>query len=691
MFGEEVENYRELKISVIPLKGKRPIIGDWTRFSSENPNSLEYDYWKNAYAFANIGVVCGKASNVIGVDIDSDDDQLVNLILKAIPESPVAKKGKKGITLFYSFLDIPSTSIRYDGIQYVDILSTGRQSVLPPAIHPDTGEAYIWIGKPLYEVESLPIIPENIYSIIYDVIVSYCKKIKKEPETKGKVLTGRTNALKNICVSMICRREDPNTIIRELVEHDLKHHSPPLFEDPTESICLSDPFTNATVFYSSILKSINKNTKETNVPYVFSNSEEKQQEKKELVKEPEFACMPGIAENIVDHILKTAHVPNRNLAIAASISFLSFIASNRFCYGKTFPNLYVLSVAPSGAGKDRPQKVIQEIMIDLKMSDKIGSSSYTSDAALVANLPTTRERLDMLDEVGGLLKVANADHSSFFHARMSDTWAELWSSSSGYYRGRTSKKDGLEGACFNPCVNILASTTPQGFSEGVSTESFEKGFLSRFLIIRTGRNSARMLTELSDCYNLIITKLENFCNEYRVAYNGNLGKKPVPIILSSTPNFKDYSRLCFDRLEKLRLTEPTESILLPVLNRAWEQCLRLSVTSCVSRMIEQGIILSLDLNDLEWAFEFVTTYIIDMRYFLKFYADDSNFGKIYRFIRNAGNTGVKLQNIGLRFKKISAKDRKEILRDLIEMELVYCDSKVFGDSKKMTEKYFAKV
>lgn len=42
----------------------------------------------------------------------------------------------------------------------MDILVSGRMTLLPPTIHPETEEPYYWIGRPLLEidVDDLPIL-----------------------------------------------------------------------------------------------------------------------------------------------------------------------------------------------------------------------------------------------------------------------------------------------------------------------------------------------------------------------------------------------------------------------------------------------------------------------------------------------------------------------------------------------------
>jgi hypothetical protein len=77
--------------------------------------------------------------------------------------STIAKRGRRGWTVFCRD---PSGSIRtqhFSGM--VDILAHGSQTVLPPTLHPDSGQPYHWIGAATLlstPVTALPVIGPDI-------------------------------------------------------------------------------------------------------------------------------------------------------------------------------------------------------------------------------------------------------------------------------------------------------------------------------------------------------------------------------------------------------------------------------------------------------------------------------------------------------------------------------------------------
>jgi hypothetical protein len=111
---------------------------------------------------AGIGIRCGDNGVVA---IDCDDDQAAPAIMAMFP-TPVYKVGQRGGTGFYrAEPEIPSENY-YDstGRLILQILSGGRQTVIPPSIHPNTGKPYSWInGHSVYDtpVSDLPLLPPD--------------------------------------------------------------------------------------------------------------------------------------------------------------------------------------------------------------------------------------------------------------------------------------------------------------------------------------------------------------------------------------------------------------------------------------------------------------------------------------------------------------------------------------------------
>jgi hypothetical protein len=111
---------------------------------------------------ANIGVRCG--GGLVAFDYDDEDAALT--ISEAFEPSPVNKAGKRAWTPFYraDFEVLSEDFFDAEGRKVLQILSAGRQTVIPPSIHPDTKEPYRWTnGHSLYDtpLSELPLLPKD--------------------------------------------------------------------------------------------------------------------------------------------------------------------------------------------------------------------------------------------------------------------------------------------------------------------------------------------------------------------------------------------------------------------------------------------------------------------------------------------------------------------------------------------------
>lgn len=159
-FIDWAQNYYDEGYSVIPLKksDRTPAINNHSKYSEELPSETEIEDWLSFYKDTSLGLVCGKASGVIALDFDynGEDASIFETYLKGIiPPSPCIKFGSKGWTAFYKYNGIETTRIdkffkdrdREIKQRFVDILSDGVYTVLPPSYHEKNQKNYVWLTQ----------------------------------------------------------------------------------------------------------------------------------------------------------------------------------------------------------------------------------------------------------------------------------------------------------------------------------------------------------------------------------------------------------------------------------------------------------------------------------------------------------------------------------------------------------------
>lgn len=158
--------------SAVPIMpgAKRPGLGPdrglvgWERFCDEPPRENLVAGWSRSPDLG-VGVALG-FRGVVAIDIDSDDPAVASAVDAIAGVSPVRKRGRKGFTAFFRASPaVRSRPFKFANGDGVDLLAHGRQTVLPPSIHPSTGQPYQWTTADALEhvtPENLPELPDDI-------------------------------------------------------------------------------------------------------------------------------------------------------------------------------------------------------------------------------------------------------------------------------------------------------------------------------------------------------------------------------------------------------------------------------------------------------------------------------------------------------------------------------------------------
>lgn len=158
----------------------------WDNYCDRLPTHHETGVWEK---WPGAGVCVALDHTVKVIDIDTDDMALRDAILAAIPQSPVAKRGKKGMSLFYrgsAAIEARSFNVPGHG-RVIDLLAHGKQTVIPPTMHPETNKPYAWLDADetleTTPPERLPELPDDIVARLEAVLseFGYQQPIARDP------------------------------------------------------------------------------------------------------------------------------------------------------------------------------------------------------------------------------------------------------------------------------------------------------------------------------------------------------------------------------------------------------------------------------------------------------------------------------------------------------------------------------
>jgi len=224
IFKEGAMKYWHKDLSVIPDKymSKMPAIKAWSDYCYKKPTKDEILSWSSAFEEKGSGIALavGSQSGIIALDIDADEENILNIIMPLMPDSPVVKRGAKGETRFFRFTGESTDILKFNGKVVVEVLSNGKKTTLPPSIHP-CGEAYKWISDAtLLDIDKakLPILPPALFAHIASKLkLAFPGSVN---EGYNKVNNGRNDGLSSFCGKLIQEGCPLDDSIKKLIEYD---------------------------------------------------------------------------------------------------------------------------------------------------------------------------------------------------------------------------------------------------------------------------------------------------------------------------------------------------------------------------------------------------------------------------------------------------------------------------------------
>ena len=677
--------YIEKGISVIPDRhaSKAAMIKGASAYSYKLPSTEEIEVWNNIYPETNIAIALGEVSGIIALDLDSDRTEILNVILPMLPESPVEKIGSKGFTRFFRYTGEHNQGVKFNGEMILEVISSNKKTTLPPSVHPN-GSLYRWSSSlSLVDVvpAELPVLPPLLLAHIESTLKIKFPELNHDG--KGKFTSGRNNTLSELCGSLIGKHLPVDEAVKELVFFDKENHTPPLFSD-AEEMMHGEPFSNALMFYSNHLQTANskhfRKNEEYEVPvtasainHEFARSVHMGKSQKGGLEEKSNLELPnaaGALKIIQDWIISNSWIPQPDLAFSASLAVYATLLSRNFTFGGLSPNLYLLNVSPSGTGKDAPQKLIKKLLIDNGAQYLLGAGDYVSDASLMDHLASQPKRLDIMDEMGEILGTINSGGSDY-NRKMAAVLAELYTVSDSLYMGRRTA-EGHKGVCHRPNVNILGSTTPTGFSDGVSTKALEKGLLGRFLIFQgRGDLEATRVTHHTPLPQSAADNVQYYVHYKPVASNENTigGIDQLVTELKATDAGNAALDVIFKEFDQLRMSTDHKEAIHPVISRLYQQMVKIVIIHAASRTTNS--IPVINEIDVKFGKDTILYFLENMKVIVKKYVYD---GKLDKEIKKVESIimdvdvqhGITKRKLVGKLRNLDSRKREQIIIQLVE-------------------------
>ena len=665
---------------------KPPTIERWSEYCSRRPSDDEHARWMDWKA-SNVGLCLGEASGVMALDFDDDVNGLHAAILAVVPDSPVKKRGAKGFTAFYRHTGEKSHGYSVGGKRVLDVLSGGRQTVLPPSLHP-SGGSYEWTTQlTLADVtpDQLPAIPQASLPMIASLFRPepvWQKPVRQHREPYHDTDVAQlTEALR--CIPP----DDYDTWIRmgmALKQH-LGDKGLPLWDHWSagsskyrgEEITKRwDSFrrgevTIASLFYLAM-----------DHGYIHPHRQPDAEPRPRATYEPrpfveapaDILRPPGLVGRVADWINATSIYPQPMLAVAAAVTAAGVAMSHKVqSPTRLRTNFYTMGLAPSGAGKDHARDCVTTLLCRSGLEGLIGGTPASGAGLLTALREGGGKCLVLWDEFGRVLKNLTHKNAGSHQRDILTSLMELFSSSKSMYAGvQYANHDGKmkRTPIDQPCLSVYATTVPERFFQTLTSDDAIDGFLARWLVLESKDYTLKPANpsgDVNDPPEEILAELRR----WKDAPSNYDPRGNVDGVLRISPMVVSYS----EEAEKI-IGAYSETMRR---RAAEESASRTGLSAIYARSAEHAIKLALAAHEgdtigveaMRWAIALADHCAAYMAEAVKANIAESdyerNMNRVMQIMREAKGEWVENRTLLLRTRNLKFRDRNEIIAGLVEM------------------------
>jgi hypothetical protein len=236
--------YRAHDWSVIPVeaRGKRPLVA-WREFQQRIATATEVERWFERWPHANVGIVTGRVSGIVVVDIDPRHGGLESVkrwerVQGALAPTVQAVTGGGGRHLYFAHPGAPLSN-RVAVRPGIDLRGDGGCVVAPPSVHPN-GRRYAWApGHAPGEARLAPL-PSWFREVVRVAAHASPGRLHWRRLVREGVDQGQRNAtLASLTGHLLRRGVDPDVALELILAWNRVHCRPPLADDEAARVVQS--------------------------------------------------------------------------------------------------------------------------------------------------------------------------------------------------------------------------------------------------------------------------------------------------------------------------------------------------------------------------------------------------------------------------------------------------------------------
>ncbi len=376
--------------------------------------------------------------------------------------------------------------------------------------------------------------------------------------------------------------------------------------------------------------------------------------------------VPGFLGEVAAFTNQNSFVLQPILALAGALALLSVLTGRKVRDKDGIrTNLYVLSVAGSGEGKDMARKTNKRILYAAGAPHLLGPESWASGSGLLAAVEKQPAILFQNDEIGRFLQTTGDAKKAPHLFSIVSILLKLYSSADDVFLG-DAYADGRQKQIPQPHAVLFGTTVPESLYAGLSEDSVTNGLMGRMLIFEApDRQQPTQEPDTIEPPESVITTARKWA-QWQVG-SGNLGgihptTFVVPVASGADEQFRQLRAEARDRRAALG------NVLGSLWVRAVENARKLALLYACSVAIGESV--CVDENAAKWACDLtrhlVRRQCIASSQHIARNTTESDSLAIERMICYASPEGITAMELHTKTRHLKRRDRDEIIASLLE-------------------------
>lgn len=390
--------------------------------------------------------------------------------------------------------------------------------------------------------------------------------------------------------------------------------------------------------------------------------------------------LPGALGMLYEYTVSTALKPQPVLALGAALAGLAAVIGRKvelMPYGAR-PNIYVMGIAHSGAGKEHPIRTLKKLFMRAGCADLAGVEDIASDSGLMAEIKEQPSCVLLLDEFGLTLKKLGSARNAPHLMGVMDILLKLYSASSGSIKSKAYADNKKNFTIHQPAVSMFATSVPGHVFEAFTGADVTGGFLSRATLFDAGDSDPLGIPKPE-------RSLDDALIEWVRAWH-NRPANPNPMDLTGGVNLPRPARIIASTdaqalanrfFEEMHLAKKTARMLgLDALYvRAPENALKFALIRACAQHIDPDQIVCNE-ADMRWGIQLARHVTHHMVAIAREHIADTPFQRSLkdceRVLKASGARGMTPRDMGRHstFSKLRPKERQEVLEALLSAGLI---------------------